>query len=82
MKNKLSDWHVVSVMPPVVETINDQSRYQGWRPCIDWCAKHFGEQRYYLHNSRGGERWRFVGEGVFEFKDKKDLVLFLLRWAS
>jgi hypothetical protein len=78
----MSSWYVASVMPPVVthDPINGH-RYRGWRPCIEWCVKHFGEQRYHLDNSRGGERWRFVSEGVFEFKNEQDRTMFLLRWS-
>lgn len=75
MKNDLSGWHVASIMPPVDETINGKYRYQGWMPCIDWCEKTFGEM------TMDNYVWRFIGEGVFEFRDEKMLLLFLLRWA-
>lgn len=47
-------------------------RNQGWSPCIRWCEQMFG---------RMGPRWRFVGEGVFEFRQRKDHMLFLLKWG-
>lgn len=81
MINTLTNWHVASVQAPKMHfnPINGH-RYQGWRrwrPCIEWCVKTFdggiGATAY-------GPGWRFVGEGVFEFKHEQDLVLFLLRW--
>ena len=73
MKNSLSGWYVASIMPPVDKTINGKFRYQGWRPCIEWCKTQFGD--------RAIDGWRFVGEGVFEFREKQDYVMFLLRWS-
>jgi hypothetical protein len=73
MKNELSGWCVASIMPPVDETINGKYRYQGWTPCIEWCKEQFGNSAM--------DGWRFVGEGVFEFREEQDYVLFLLRWA-
>jgi len=73
MKNQLTEWYVASIMPPVDETINGKYRYQGWTPCIEWCKEQFGNSAM--------DGWRFVGEGVFEFRGEQDYVLFLLRWA-
>jgi hypothetical protein len=77
MKNDLNGWYVASVMPPVDETVNGKYRYQGWRPCIDWCTKTFGE----MCSPDSPDRWRFISEGIFEFQDESDLVLFMLRWS-
>ena len=75
MKISLTGWHVASVMAPIADSnpVNGH-RYQGWRPCIDWCRKQLGDCVI--------DGWRFIGEGVFEFKHEKDLLLFLLRWGS
>jgi len=73
MKNPLTEWYVASIMPPVDETINGKYRYQGWTPCIEWCKEQFGNSAM--------DGWRFVGEGVFEFRGEQDYVLFLLRWS-
>ena len=68
---KSKDWHVASIMPPPVDmTFNGKYRYQGWTPCVEWCKAQFGMTG-----------WRFVGEGVFEFRDEKDYAWFLLRWS-
>lgn len=75
LKNSLTGWYVASVMPPVDETINGKYRYQGWLPCIDWCEKMFGE------SSMDNYCWRFISEGVFEFREESQYLLFLLRWA-
>jgi hypothetical protein len=68
MKNELSGWYVASIMPP-----GPLQTYQGWAPCIEWCKEQFGNSAM--------DGWRFVGEGVFEFREEQDYVLFLLRWS-
>jgi hypothetical protein len=78
MINELSDWHVASIMPPVDMAFNGKYRYQGWMPCIRWCVETFGGG---IGASAWGPGWRFVGEGVFEFRDEKDKTWFLLRWG-
>jgi hypothetical protein len=40
-------------------------------PCIRWCEEH-------LDNYRG---WWYVSEGVFEFNNEQDYLMFMLRWA-
>jgi hypothetical protein len=78
MKNELLEWYVASVMPPVVENINGKYQYQGWRPCMEWCIKIFGGG---IGDTAYGPGWRFVGEGVFEFREEQDYIMFLLKWA-
>jgi hypothetical protein len=78
MINELSGWHVASIIPPVDVTFNGKYRYQGWMPCIKWCVETFGGG---IGASAWGPGWRFVGEGVFEFRDEKDKTWFLLRWG-
>ena len=72
MKNEFSNWHVTSIAPPINDRVSKHV-YVGWMPCIEWCKEQFG------NNAIDG--WRFIGEGVFEFRDEKMLTLFLLRWA-
>jgi hypothetical protein len=43
--------------------------YSGWSPCIEWC-----EQRM-------PTGWWYIGEGVFEFADARDHLMFLLCWG-
>ena len=64
-RNPFDGWIVASVPAP-----NPTGRYQGWSPCIKWCDKNFDESN-----------WRYVGEGVFEFRNEADHMMFLLRWA-
>ena len=71
MKNELSGWYVASIMPPGPNLGGVLQTYQGWAPCIEWCKEQFG------NSAMGG--WWFVGEGVFEFREEQDYVLFLLR---
>ena len=42
----------------------------GWTPCVKWCDKNVTESN-----------WRYVGEGVFEFRRADDHMMFLLRWS-
>ena len=70
----MSGWYVASVVAPVYHG----KSYQGWRPCMEWCAKTFGGG---LGAAASGPGWRFVGEGVFEFREQPDLTAFLLRWV-
>jgi hypothetical protein len=72
-----SDWHVASIMPPVEDVIG-KYKYQGWRPCMEWCATTFDGG---IGATAWGSGWRYVGEGVFEFKRAEDRLLFLLRWT-
>lgn len=72
MKNEFSNWHVASVAPPVNDRVSKHV-YVGWTPCIEWCKEQFGNTTM--------DGWRFIGEGVFEFRDEKMLTLFLLKWA-
>lgn len=71
---KCSYWHVASVEAPVVDRISKHV-YRGWMPCIEWCEAAFGEM------SHSNYRWRFVGEGVFEFREESDRTAFLLKWS-
>ena len=71
-------WYVASIMPPVDDAIG-KHEYQGWRPCIQWCSEHFSDDDEAPCDQTN--RWRFVGEGVFEFRREEDRLLFLLRWA-
>ena len=44
---------------------------RGWTPCIEWCQQQWGDS----------DCWRFVGEGVSEFRRQEDFMLFLLKWS-
>jgi hypothetical protein len=43
--------------------------YKGWRPCIVWCDNHLKDG------------WWFLGDGVFEFINEQDYLMFMLRWS-
>ena len=43
--------------------------YQGWSPCIVWCDNHLKDG------------WWFLGDGVFEFLNEQDYLMFVLRWS-
>ena len=63
--NEIHKRYVASIMPPKAET------YQGWSPCIRWCEQQFGEE----------SGWWYITEGVFEFTQEQDHLLFMLRWG-
>lgn len=65
--NSISNRHVASITAPVSDGV-----YQGWKPCMDWCEEHFG--------NKGG--WWYIGEGVFEFTDQEDYLIFTLMWGK
>jgi hypothetical protein len=44
--------------------------YNGWHPQMRWCSENLQDTL-----------WRYVGEGVFEFKNDADRLMFLLRWS-
>jgi hypothetical protein len=71
--NAIHDRYVASISAPTMsaDPITGH-RYQGWKPCMDWCEERWGD--------RGG--WWYIGEGVFEFNDERDYLMFLLRWAA
>jgi hypothetical protein len=47
----------------------DRTPYQGWSPCIVWCDNHLTDG------------WWFIGDGAFEFINKQDYLMFMLRWS-
>lgn len=50
-----------------------------------WLAENIGPQRFYLHNLRGGDLWRYAGNAknkYLEFARARDATLFLLRWGT
>jgi hypothetical protein len=71
--NEIHNRYVASVQSPAIQhdPINGH-RYQGWSPCIQWCEEQFGEDR-------GG--WWYMTEGVFEFNNEQDYLVFMLRWG-
>jgi len=77
--NNISRWHVASVPSPATKSdpINGHI-YQGWRPCMEWCVETFGGG---IGATVWGPGWRYVSEGVFEFRQEQDRTMFLLRWA-
>jgi hypothetical protein len=61
MKNQLTGWHIISIVPP---------EGQGWLSCKEWCLAQVSPHT-----------WHYQGEGVFEFENEKDAVMFHLRWS-
>ena len=65
IKNDLTGRYVASVPAPLYP----DGRYRGWSACVNW-----------LDNTIG-EKWYYVGEGVFEFNTEQEYVAFMLKWA-
>jgi hypothetical protein len=74
-------WHIASVQaPPNVAGPDHRGwkvSYAGWNPCKAWCEQQFGT----MTGPGPGSVWHYVGEGVFEFKNDSDRLMFLLRWS-
>jgi len=70
MKSALTGWSVASI--PAPDTPGQT--YQGWSPCIAWCKEHFGD--------KADSGWYFRGEGIFEFRDDTDYMMFTLMWGK
>ena len=75
-RNPVNGWIVASVPPP------DRGR-MGWMPCMFWCQEQLdGEIEFGINSVHSfGKNWRYVGEGVFEFRRHDDHLMFVLRWA-
>ena len=73
-RNSINGWIVASVPAPA-----ESPSYKGWIPCMDWCMDNIGGSKYAL--SSEGKNWRYVGEGVFEFRRADDYTMFVLRWS-
>jgi hypothetical protein len=61
------EWAKVKVPQP---TTNSE-----WGLCGIWCSTNFGPG-YTLDRV-----WEYVGEGIYEFKNDQDAILFSLRWS-
>lgn len=59
-----SKMHIVCLGPMT----DDQGRYTGWKKAINWCGE----------NIQG--LWYYVGEGVFEFDNEQEYLMFVVRW--
>jgi hypothetical protein len=70
MKNEINNWHVASIMAPGPRLGGALEVYRGWTPCMVWCGETFASNN-----------WRYISEGVFEFRQEQDLTAFLLRWS-
>jgi hypothetical protein len=70
-------WYVATVKAPVQDRVSKHT-YQGWRPCMEWCVATFGGG---IGSTAWGPGWRYVGEGVFEFRSEQDHIMFMLRWS-
>lgn len=66
-RNQLNGWIVASVQQP---SHKEHGYHKGWSPAIDWCKERFDEKN-----------WRYVGEGVFEFRCATNHMMFLLAWS-
>jgi hypothetical protein len=78
-------WHVASVPAHTlsIPMLNEhrgawQVQERNWRPCMEWCVETFGGG---IGARSWGPGWRYVSEGVFEFKNESDRLMFLLRWS-
>jgi hypothetical protein len=71
----LQGWHVVSISAPDHFENGRMVPYRGWTDCIEWCLDNIGPEEW-PHSS-----WRYVSEGVFEFRNEAHATWFKLRWS-
>jgi len=65
-RNPINSWIIASVPQPA----HKEYEHWGWLPAMEWCRGRFKEQN-----------WRYVSEGVFEFRRVDDYMMFVLRWS-
>lgn len=51
--------------------------FEEHRDAKRWCAEHFGEDSW----TNNGGVWTWTDSNCFRFRNKKDFVLFVLRWS-
>ena len=74
-RNRANGWIVASVPAP-------EGGKRGWMPCMAWCQERLDGELLDVNSATSfGKNWRYVGEGVFEFRRADDHMMFLLRWA-
>lgn len=74
-RNPINGWIVASVPAP-------ERGKMGWMPCMAWCQEHIDGEQFGINSAKSfGKNWRYVGEGVFEFRRTDDHMMFTLRWA-
>jgi hypothetical protein len=74
-RNPVNGWIVASVPAPA-------RGKQGWMPCMFWCQEHLDGESLDINSARSyGKNWRYVGEGVFEFRRRDNHLMFLLAWS-
>jgi hypothetical protein len=61
--------YIASIETKLFDT-DHRAGYNGWSPQMSWCSENLQDNM-----------WRYVGEGVFEFVNPQDRLLFLLRWV-
>ena len=74
-RNPINGWLMASVPAP-------ERGKMGWVPCMAWCQEKLdGEFLQGVNAARSySKNWRYIGEGVFEFRRADDHMMFLLRW--
>jgi hypothetical protein len=51
------------------------NKYSQWALCSLWCSNNFGP------GFTVDRVWEYAGEGIYEFKNDQDAILFSLRWS-
>lgn len=50
---------------------------------VKWLEEHVSPRKYWLHNQRGGEGWRYhSADRTIEIDDEKTAVMFLLKFGG
>ena len=50
---------------------------------VNWLEEHVSPRKYWLHNQRGGQGWRYYEhERAIEIEDEKTAVMFALKFTG
>ena len=79
MINAITDRYVSSIQAPIDDTVS-KHRYQGWKPCIEWCEEHFGPVDFYNKDNGRWYRNMMFGYQDYHFAEEADASFFTLFW--
>jgi hypothetical protein len=70
--NQYDDLFKFAIGPNINLSVNQIMMYE------EWCENQFGQEKSMHHYGD----WERVGAGFFTFKNKEDMLIFLLTWQD